>query len=92
MLDDSGPVLDSGGPAPAAALVPESDLIRVGSGALTVDVGTLLPASDAPYRVQVTSLGPTQHYLVVGVRRDHRDEALRELLPSSPSPAWAPWR
>ena len=80
VLDESGQVLDSGGPAPAAALVSASDLTGVGSGAVTRDIGTLLPAAEAPYRVQVTALEPTTHFLVVGVRRDHRDEALRELL------------
>jgi two-component system OmpR family sensor kinase len=48
----------------------------------TVDVGRLLPISDRPLRAQVT---PTEvdgkpAYLVVAVHRDHRDEALRELL------------
>ena len=48
----------------------------------TVDVGRLLPISDRPLRALVT---PTEvdgksAYLVVAVRRDHRDEALRELL------------
>ena len=48
-------------------------------GVRTVDVGSFLPVSDAPYRVRITPLagGDT---LLVAVRRDHRDEALRELL------------
>ena len=81
VLDQAGHVLDSGGPVPAHALVGASDLAKQGDGTRTVDIGALLPASDHPYRARVTSLGgnpPT--YLVVAVRRDHRDEALRELL------------
>ena len=49
----------------------------------TVDVGSILPVADAPYRVRVTAAraaAGTRPYLLVGVRRDHRDEALRELL------------
>ncbi|WP_235547602.1 MULTISPECIES: sensor histidine kinase [unclassified Nocardioides] len=80
VLDETGAVLDSGGTAPAAALVTSSDLDRAGSGALTRDIGKLLPIADKPYRVQVTALATPGHFLVVGVRRDHRDEALRELL------------
>lgn len=80
VLDETARVLDSGGPAPEAPLVSAADLGRVGSEGLTKDVGTLLPAADQPYRVQVTELGTDGAFLVVGVRRDHRDEALRELL------------
>ena len=68
-------------PHPTAPLVSADDLDQVGGGALTKDIGKLLPIADKPYRVQVTALDePPGHYLVVGVRRDHRDEALRELL------------
>jgi signal transduction histidine kinase len=80
VLDRRGHVIDSGGTAPVAPLVPAADLADVGAGVLTEDIGELLPIADKPYRVQVTALGDTGHYLVVGVRRDHRDEALRELL------------
>jgi signal transduction histidine kinase len=80
VLDDSGQVLDSGGTAPTASLIPVADLDQVGSGAITRDIGKLLPVAEEPYRVQITALRPAGHYLVVGVRRDHRDEALRELL------------
>jgi len=47
-----------------------------------VDVGRLLPVSDRPLRVRVTptEIDGSPAYLAVGVRRDHRDEALRELL------------
>jgi signal transduction histidine kinase len=81
VLDETGHVVDSGGTAPTAPLVSADDLHQVGGRALTKDIGQLLPVADKPYRVQVTALDqPADHFLVVGVRRDHRDEALRELL------------
>jgi signal transduction histidine kinase len=80
VLDRTGRIVDSGGPAPADPLVGAADLAQVGSGRLTDDIGTLLPAADKPYRVQVTAVDPDSTYLLVALRRDHRDEALRELL------------
>jgi signal transduction histidine kinase len=84
VLDHEGAVIAAGGPAPQTSLIPESRLDELDAGARTFDVGTFLPASDAPYRVRVTTLpggaAATTTYLLVGVRRDHRDEALRELL------------
>jgi two-component system OmpR family sensor kinase len=85
VLDADGAVLDSGGPAPQKPLLRVSQLDTVGSdGHRTFDVGSLLPISDEPYRVRVSRLagqeGDRATYLLVGVRRDHRDEALRELL------------
>jgi signal transduction histidine kinase len=77
VLDGTGDVLDSGGPAPDRRLAAVGDV-----DAGTFDIGSMLPASDEPYRVRVSRVPdvapPT--YLLVGVRRDHRDEALRELL------------
>ena len=81
VLGADGTVLDSGGPAPARPLVRASELPT--DATRTLDVGTLLPVADAPFRVAVTRLGDARDgatYLLVGVRRDHRDEALRELL------------
>lgn len=84
VLDRAGDVLDSGGPAPHKALISESRLDQVGeSGARTFDVGSLFLAANAPYRVRVSAMPQRSDqaaYLLVGVRRDHRDEALRELL------------
>jgi two-component system OmpR family sensor kinase len=84
VLDRTGEVLDSGGPAPRTSLISESRLGQVGrSGFRTFDVGSFLPIGGEPYRVRVTSLPGASGqaaYLLVGVRRDHRDEALRELL------------
>jgi signal transduction histidine kinase len=81
VLDDSGNVLDSGGPAPRTAMVTTSQLAKVGDGTRTIDIGSFLPVSDKTYRIQLTGLQDGRAaYLLVGVRRDHRDEALRELL------------
>ena len=82
VLDAAGAVLDSGGPAPDRPLVTPASLTDVDGAGRTLDVGTLLPVSAAPYRVEVTALADAAPaaYLLVGVRRDHRDEALRELL------------
>lgn len=86
VLDADGAVLDSGGPAPQKPLLRTSQLDTLGGSAhRTFDVGSLLPVSDEPYRVRVSPLadqegGGRATFLLVGVRRDHRDEALRELL------------
>lgn len=81
VLARDGTVLDSGGPAPARVLVPVTDLARVGASPVVVEVGSMLPTSDRPYRVRLTSLpGGSGRVLLVGVDRRHRDEALRELL------------
>ena len=78
VLSPSGAVIDHGGPAAGDAMVSARQLARVGGAASTFEIGDMLPASPAPYRLQVSRVGT--HYLMVGVRRDHRDEALRELL------------
>ena len=84
VLDRTGEVVDSGGPAPRKSLVSASHLDALGeSGVRTFDVGSFLPIADEPYRVRVTALpggSDRAAFLLVGVRRDHRDEALRELL------------
>ena len=88
VLDPNGAVLDHGGSASSAGLVRTRrlDELRVeGSESRTWDIGSFLPVSDRPYRVRLTALtdgGPdgTATYLVAGVRRDQRDEALRELF------------
>lgn len=80
VLDNTGRVLDSGGTAPTSALIAATELQQTGPGPTTKDIGKLLPIAEKPYRVQITALKPTDRHLVVGVRRDHRDEALRELL------------
>ncbi len=81
VLDASGVVVDRGGPAPTEPMVSTRQLARVGSSSRTFNVGDFLPISDAPYRLRVTQVsGSPTAYLVVGIRRDNRDEALRELL------------
>ncbi|ABL81074.1 MULTISPECIES: ATP-binding protein [unclassified Nocardioides] len=81
VLDADGTVLDHGGPAGATSLLSSRQLDRVTTTPRTFDVGDFLPVSSEPYRLQVVELSATpQRYLLVGVRRDHRDEALRELL------------
>jgi signal transduction histidine kinase len=77
VLDAEGKVIAHGQSAGAEPIV---DPVGIDHPE-TVDVGRL-PVSDRPLRVLVT---PTEvdgqpAYLVVGVRRDHRDEALRELV------------
>jgi signal transduction histidine kinase len=80
VLDQNGELVDHGGPAPATPMVSPQELAHVGSQPVTIDLGRLLPASDKPYRIHVTATGPDGPYLVVAVGRNHRDEALRELL------------
>ncbi|CAN5361189.1 ATP-binding protein [soil metagenome] len=82
VLDADGHTVARGGAAPEPALVSATELRSVGEGgtAEVVDVGRLLPATARPYRAHLTRLPAGDGYLVVAVRRDHRDEALRELL------------
>lgn len=81
VLDANGAVLDRGGPAGTTPLLSTSRLARVTTTPRTFNVGDFLPAAAEPYRLQVARLSASpRRYLLVGVRRDHRDEALRELL------------
>ncbi|MEP6855467.1 MAG: ATP-binding protein [Pedococcus sp.] len=81
VLAEEGTVVDHGGPANATAMVTSRQLGRLGSTPHTYNVGDFLPAAHEPYRLRVAqSATSPRHYLMVGVRRDHRDEALRELL------------
>jgi len=81
VLTADGKVLDHGGPAAAAPMVTAAQLTHVGGTARTFNLGDFLLPGHQPYRLRVVRSGtsPTR-YLLVGVRRDHRDEALRELL------------
>ncbi|HWU19882.1 MAG TPA: HAMP domain-containing protein, partial [Nocardioides sp.] len=76
VVDADGLPLSRGGEAPTRSLVNARQLARAEHSPI-IDIGDILD-SDATWRVQITPLGAT--YLVVEVRRDHRDEALRELL------------
>ncbi|NUR96415.1 MAG: HAMP domain-containing protein [Kribbellaceae bacterium] len=81
VLATDGTVLDHGGAAGSVGLITKGQLNHVGTSPHTFDSGELLPVSHEPYRLRVIQLpGSPRRYLAVGVRRDHRDEALRELL------------
>ncbi|GAB3038026.1 two-component sensor histidine kinase [Nocardioides flavus (ex Wang et al. 2016)] len=81
VLASDGTVLDHGGPAGTTPMVSVRQLGRVRDSPHTYNVGDFLPAAHQPYRLRVAHAGSSpQRYLLVGVRRDHRDEALRELL------------
>ncbi|MDI6912244.1 ATP-binding protein [Nocardioides sp.] len=81
VLESDGSVLDHGGASGTKGLISELQLDHVGGAHRTFNVGDFLPISDDPYRLRVNRLGDgSGHYLLVAVRRDHRDEALRELL------------
>jgi len=81
VLASDGSVLDHGGPTSTTGLVSAHQLDRIDGSHHTFNVGDFLPVSRDPYRLRVTRLGDgSGHYLLAAVRRDHRDEALRELL------------
>ncbi len=81
VMSPDGTVLDHGGPAGGEAMLSSRQLSRIDDSPRTFNVGNLLPVSREPYRLHVTPSTMTPPYLLlVGVRRDHRDEALRELL------------
>jgi signal transduction histidine kinase len=81
VLDRSGRVRDHGGPARTARLVSVRTLAHASREARTYNLGNVLPVSPKPYRLRVSPQPAGHHYfLLVAVRRDHRDEALRELL------------
>ncbi len=62
-------------------LVTADQVREAAGGSSRLDVGSMLPPSDRPLRVLLTSVdGSSGDVLLVGVRRDKRDEALRELL------------
>jgi signal transduction histidine kinase len=75
-----GAVLGHGGPTGAAPMVGSAVLDRAATAGAVADTGRFLPAGDTTFRLHVDPLPGTEDLLVVGVRRDHRDEALRELL------------
>ena len=80
VLNENGELLDHGGPVATTPMIGPDDLADVGSGPLTKDLGSFLPGTDNPYRIHVTAVEGDSQYLLVAVRRNHRDEALRELL------------
>lgn len=68
-----------GGPAGTTPLAGSAVLAGASRGAVTRDVGRLLPVTDAPLRLRVEEVHDGT-WLLVSVRRNGRDEALRELL------------
>jgi signal transduction histidine kinase len=84
VLDAAGRVLGFSPSLGAVPLLDPAIATRVSSGPVRRDVGRLLPIDDRPLRAYATALpetpGRRAAILVVAVRRDHRDEALRELL------------
>ncbi|MDO7867225.1 sensor histidine kinase [Nocardioides jiangxiensis] len=77
---DAVPIVeDAGGSAPVLSLVGGSRLPAAGTR--TFDVGSIFPGGDTPARrVRVYRLTQDGPLLLVAVRRNHRDEALRELF------------
>ncbi len=83
ILDGQGQVLSfspTAGPEPLLNAVDAQQALTV---PLRRDIGALLPITHHPLRVYAVprpNTGRAAAVLVVAVRRDHRDEALRELL------------
>ncbi|MGZ4455427.1 MAG: ATP-binding protein [Nocardioides sp.] len=85
VLDARGRVLASSPTLAGAPLVTPTTIRAAASGPVRRDIGALLPTTRDPLRVLVTRVhgagaGQRADVLVVAVRRDHRDEALLELL------------
>lgn len=80
VIDARGRVIDHGGPVGSAGLIGPGRLAQLAQRSKGANLGDfdLLPA-ESTYRLRVTRES-TETFLVVAVRRDHRDEALRELL------------
>jgi signal transduction histidine kinase len=80
VVQPDGAVLAHGAAAGARGMAPRSVLAAASDGGASADTGRFLPAGDVAYRLLVQPVHRGEELLVVGVRRDHRDEALRELL------------
>jgi signal transduction histidine kinase len=88
ILDDTGRVLSSGADLGPTPVMSTAEVSAARHTPRHHDVGTLLPRSNHPLRFLVISLpadvrgtaAGQPFVLVVGIRRDQRDEALRELL------------
>lgn len=81
VLAKDGTVIDRGGAAGDDPLVSPGQLERVGASPRTLNVGGFLHSATKPYRVQMVPLSASpRRYLLIGVRRDQRDEALQELF------------
>ncbi len=81
-LTRSNVVLSSSLGTAADTLLTASDFRRALAGPVHVQIGAFLPASPRPLRLLAAPLDGSGRaaVVVVGVQRDQRDEALRELL------------
>jgi two-component system OmpR family sensor kinase len=87
ILDPTGAVLNASPGLTARPLLTPTEVAAARRGPVRTDRGTLLPISVEPLRVLATPLDPNEPgamgrpaVVVVAVRRDQRDEALRELV------------
>jgi two-component system OmpR family sensor kinase len=87
VLDPAGRVLDQDQKLGAAAALTAAQLRRATVSPIRRDTGELLPVPRRPYRLYATPVRtapegstPAPLVLVVAIRRDQHDEALRELL------------
>jgi two-component system, OmpR family, sensor kinase len=86
ILDRSGTVLDASPGLPPRPLLSAGQVNGALHGPVRTDRGTLLPISADPLRILATPLATRPPaagqpaVVVVAVRRDQRDEALRELV------------
>jgi signal transduction histidine kinase len=84
VLDRSGKILAYSSSLGADPLIPPAVARKALSKPVRKDIGKLLPINNHPLRAYATRLPHADNQqavvLVVAVRRDHRDEALLELL------------
>jgi signal transduction histidine kinase len=85
ILDPAGTVVDASPGLTIRPLLGPDDVAEALRRPVQIDRGTLLPISDQPLRIRATPLNTTAvasrpAIVVAAVRRDQRDEALRELL------------
>ena len=85
VLDSSGVVVDHDSRLGAAPVIGADLARRATTEPVMHDVGQLLPASAKPLRLYAVPVGAdeqedSRYVLVIAMRRDQHDEALRELL------------
>lgn len=83
ILDRAGTILAASPGLTSRPLLNPDQVAAASRKPVRTDHGTLLPISPEPLRVLATPLNPTAGepaVVVVAVRRDQRDEALRELI------------
>lgn len=84
VLDDNGNILSASPTMTRRPLVSAATARAAVDGPVRRDIGALLPTTHDPLRVYSTALPVAEHQkaavLVVAVQRNHRDEALLELL------------